>query len=402
MSKNTQLGNLVNGIFVDSSRRVGIGTQSPSVALDVLGAGVFSGAVTASSLSSPEKVSTIFGINAATSSGNGGSLTIKAGNGSGAGNTSGSLYLGFGRGGASASSGAMYFGVAQATDAVGLDATYMTLTSAGNVGIGTTSPNKLLELAANSPVLRLTTTTQNTPSSIELGVLNGGNYGYAKIGVTNVQDYDTNLTFWTTPATSTTQVERMRITKDGNVGIGTNDPVSYSTRTLQIHNSVNNHAYIKLTNIDTGAALSDGFELASAGVNANIVLRESTGIITIRGLSGGVYLSNGSTSWAANSDERLKNINSNIENAVEKLSFLRAVNFSWKSDLSNREVLGLIAQDVEKAFPQIIDKNKIASDPSEENIDTTEYLGVRYVELIPVLVKAIQELKAEIDILKQK
>jgi hypothetical protein len=35
MSKNTQLGNLVNGIFVDSTGRVGVGTQSPSQLLEV-------------------------------------------------------------------------------------------------------------------------------------------------------------------------------------------------------------------------------------------------------------------------------------------------------------------------------------------------------------------------------
>jgi hypothetical protein len=35
MSKNTQLGNLVNGIFVDSSRNVGVGTTTPANALVV-------------------------------------------------------------------------------------------------------------------------------------------------------------------------------------------------------------------------------------------------------------------------------------------------------------------------------------------------------------------------------
>ena len=74
----------------------------------------------------------------------------------------------------------------------------------------------------------------------------------------------------------------------------------------------------------------------------------------------------------------------------------------WKSDKNNKENLGLIAQDVEKVFPQVIDKNKLSNTPSNPNNDETEYLGVRYTELIPVLVKAIQELKAEIDELKNK
>jgi hypothetical protein len=114
----------------------------------------------------------------------------------------------------------------------------------------------------------------------------------------------------------------------------------------------------------------------------------------------GVYLSVGATSFTGNSDERLKNINSNIENALDKISTLRAVNFSWKSDETNKENLGLIAQDVEQVFPQVIDKVKLPSKVDEEQTDDTEYLGIRYTELVPVLVKAIQELKAEINELK--
>jgi hypothetical protein len=127
----------------------------------------------------------------------------------------------------------------------------------------------------------------------------------------------------------------------------------------------------------------------------------SGGNIYVAASSGGVQLNNGATSWTATSDERLKNINSNIENAIEKLLTLRTVNFSWKSDETNKENLGLIAQDVEAVFPQVIEKNKLNSGVDEQN-DHTEYLGVKYTELIPVLVKAIQELKAEIDELKNK
>lgn len=140
------------------------------------------------------------------------------------------------------------------------------------------------------------------------------------------------------------------------------------------------------------------------GTNAYIENSVSGGkVYVISGSSGGVYLSSGATSWTANSDNRLKDINYTIENAVDKLCTLNPVSFTWKSDEYKKEVLGLIAQDVEKVFPQIIDRNKLSKsidDASE--IDETEYLGVRYQELIPVLVKAIQELKAEIEILKNK
>ena len=120
------------------------------------------------------------------------------------------------------------------------------------------------------------------------------------------------------------------------------------------------------------------------------------------GGSGGVQLTSGATSWSSLSDERLKNINSNIDSALDNLMTLQAVNFSWKYDDTNKENLGLIAQEIEKVFPQVIDKSKLPSKDDEKNIDETEYLSVRYTELIPVLVKAIQELSEKIKILENK
>jgi hypothetical protein len=120
------------------------------------------------------------------------------------------------------------------------------------------------------------------------------------------------------------------------------------------------------------------------------------------GGSGGVQLTSGATSWSSLSDERLKNVNSNIDFAIDKLMTLNAINFSWKYDDTNKENIGLIAQEIEKVFPQVIDKSKLPSKDDQENIDETEYLSVRYTELIPILVKAIQELNAKITELENK
>ena len=116
----------------------------------------------------------------------------------------------------------------------------------------------------------------------------------------------------------------------------------------------------------------------------------------------GVYLSQSATSWTSNSDERLKNINGNIENAVDKLMTLRTVNFSWKNDENQKENLGLIAQDVEKVFPQVIDSNTLTNLGDSDDFDKTEYLGVRYQELVPVLIKAIQEQQVQIKELQDE
>ena len=110
-----------------SSGYLGIGTSSPTASLTVNG-----------NISIPEKTSAVIGVDYATTSGNGGNLTVRAGDGSGSGNTSGNLYLAFGRGGASASNGYMAFGVAQSDNSSGLNSEYMRLDNSGNLGLGVT------------------------------------------------------------------------------------------------------------------------------------------------------------------------------------------------------------------------------------------------------------------------
>jgi hypothetical protein len=104
--------------------------------------------------------------------------------------------------------------------------------------------------------------------------------------------------------------------------------------------------------------------------------------------TGGVYLATNATSWTANSDITLKNINSYIINAVDKLMNLSVINYHLKEDITKKEQIGLIAQEVKEVFPEIIEESE------------TGILGLRYTEIIPILVKAIQELKTEIDKLK--
>jgi hypothetical protein len=103
----------------------------------------------------------------------------------------------------------------------------------------------------------------------------------------------------------------------------------------------------------------------------------------------GVALSWGSTSWSGVSDEKLKNITGEINNGISKVCSLRAAEFTWKSDEENKPQVGLIAQDVQKVLPEAV---------SEEN----NVLAIRYTEVIPLLVAAIQEQQAIIEDLKTR
>jgi hypothetical protein len=92
------------------------------------------------------------------------------------------------------------------------------------------------------------------------------------------------------------------------------------------------------------------------------------------------------TSWTANSDARLKNITGTFTNALADVLQIEAVKFTWKSDVENRPCVGLIAQSVEKVLPEAVSKGAL-----NNSEDKTEYLGVQYTEVIPLLVAAIQD-----------
>jgi len=123
--------------------------------------------------------------------------------------------------------------------------------------------------------------------------------------------------------------------------------------------------------IGNGAASENGvFEVYSATVGT------------------GVQLARNATSWAAGSDERIKDIIEPISDAITKLVSLRTVIGKYKIDSENTRRSFLIAQDVYKVLPEAID---------DSNLDK---LGIRYTEVIPLLVAAIKEQQLIIQELK--
>jgi hypothetical protein len=113
---------------------------------------------------------------------------------------------------------------------------------------------------------------------------------------------------------------------------------------------------------------------------------------TIRAVAGtnGVELANGGTSWSAISDIREKTIIRPIQDALTTLKDYRTVIGRYNTDSTNVERAFLIAQDVQKTYPYAVTVGN----------DQDKTLRLSYTELIPLMIKAIQELKAEIDILK--
>lgn len=63
--------------------------------------------------------------------------------------------------------------------------------------------------------------------------------------------------------------------------------------------------------------------------------------------------------------------------------------FTYKNDVKEQKHFGLIAQDVEKIYPNLV-SNQVG------------YKTVNYIEIIPLLISKIKEMQDEISILKNK
>jgi hypothetical protein len=98
--------------------------------------------------------------------------------------------------------------------------------------------------------------------------------------------------------------------------------------------------------------------------------------------------------YGSPSDVRLKENIKPIESALDKAMKLQGVTFDWKqkedSILELKEDIGFIAQDVQKVVPELVREN-------EDGM-----LSMRHQGIAPILLEAIKELKAEIDLLKSK
>jgi len=273
----------------------------------------------------------------------------------------------------------------------------MRIDNAGNVGIGTSSPATKLEIkgthVAGKGLLNLIadagtryTALSFTNDTTQRAILFYDNtdsllnvYGAAGQGV----------------VITTNDAERMRITSAGNVGIGTSSPAVPLEVVGQIRSS--------------GSTARAMYIFGAAGVKPYLTINEfgvrdwdlsagnfSSGTFSIQsGGSNGVYLNGAAaTSWSSASDERVKTDLKPIENAATKVSTLRAVTGRYKTDEVGVSRSFLIAQDVQAVLPEAVGAAVMS--------DGSEVLGLAYTEVIPLLVAAIKELKAEIDLLKGK
>ena len=284
-------------------------------------------------------------------------------------------------------------GVATWSNVGGVAGTAMTLNSTG-LGVGVTPSSAKLEVngagrfsgfGVNSIGLNTTGTAQNfvryttagadcyigTESSVAGGFFTGST-AYATC-IYNASN--TPIQFFTNGSVKAT------LDASGNLLVG---KTSASVPTV---------GFQSLSNGETSSTMASS---TSAASTLNVYSTGATAYRFYVALNGTISATN--TTISAISDARLKENVQDIDVGLGAILALKPRKFDWKAGKGKdiKGDRGFIAQEFEQVFPQLVDEWKDAAPEGE-----APYKSVRQ-DLIPVLVKAIQELTARVQTLEAK
>jgi hypothetical protein len=183
--------------------------------------------------------------------------------------------------------------------------------------------------------------------------------------------------------------ERLRIFTSGGVSIGnTTDPGATNlsvTGKVLVNTSTATGAQMDITG---GACL---FLTSTGASNSLIIDKNNTGgtliNFTYLGVQKGSITTDGTNTFYNNSsDQRLKENITLSSSALPIIDKLKICSFDWKQSGKHQE-FGTIAQELYETYPEAVYKSENEQD----------MMGVDYSKLVPLLIKAIQELKQQFN-----
>ena len=262
----------------------------------------------------------------------------------------------------------------------------------GNVGIGTITPTGKLEVIDNGASSGGNTARFYNPSLADAGV------HYISIGKSSVNNECALMGFTKQAAISKAWLGvtgddiiggiGLTVQKGGNVGIGDNSP-AYR---FSVFNNISGEYAARIYN-GNNSGTAHGL-LIRAGSNGQPFGSVMIGFQNIDGAAIGNISQNAAFTvlYNTSSDRRLKENITPTHFGLADLMKLQAVDYNFIADAAKTPQTGFIAQDLDAVFPDAV---------TEGGDDaTTKPWSVDYGRVTPLLVKSIQDLKAENDALK--
>ena len=261
-------------------------------------------------------------------------------------------------------------------NAGGLNTNVIYMSNDGRVGINTDSPDEKLDITGG--YLKF----------------NGGDYGLK--GSASLS-YNATSDHYFQSGGSTTVIFKA----SGNVGIGNTGPqTNLHVGPIQTissdHTSGFGSSRFFIVNGNNGG--SGVFQQGTSAANIIMFGKDTANtaigfynsdISTNQSTVGSITTTASATAFNTSSDYRLKQDLKDF-NGLNLLSKIKVYDFEWK--INNSRSYGVIAHELNKIIPQAVSGEK----------DAKEMQVVDYSKLVPVLLKSIQELKQEIEILKTK
>jgi hypothetical protein len=266
--------------------------------------------------------------------------------------------------------------------------TRLSLTSSGNLGIGTSSPGARLDVAGSTYIRGDSTNATFTgPGQLAIKRSSGdpilsfhGNTG-AQIGNIQFQDAGTctiGVNVNQALAFTTNSTERARIDSSGNLLVG--------TTTTSLSSTVN--GFVVNSNGTVNAYRSGGVVgYFNRNTSDGTILSFRTNDVE----RGSVSISGAVTSYNTTSDQRLKENIQDADSASSLIDALQVRKFDWRADSSHQRY-GFVAQELLSVAPEAV----------HQPTDTEQMMAVDYSKLVPMLVKEIQSLRKRITALEAR